>query len=264
MGERKQSDSGKPATRAVFLMLLLVLAATAAGTRANFWKADLHVATVQVRGNRIVPGEDLISLAHINTGERLFDVDLYAASKRLLENRFVQSASVNRDVPDRITISVTERAPVAAIVAQKKFYIDAEGYVLPPTLSDEVFDIPVITGSVPPGELVPGKQVSSPLVKEALGFFTTSQALGDEIYRQFSELHIAEGKDIIAYTADGGVPVIVGHGDVATKLVRFDGFWKDVVLHAGVQELQYIDLRFEDRVVVRWNHRPEAPQAAEM
>ena len=47
--------------------------------------------------------------------------------------------------------------------------------------------------------------------------------------------------------------MVFGHGDAAAKLVKFDGFWKEVVVHRGPDELVYVDLRFEDQVVVRWS-----------
>jgi len=252
-----ERQHGKGAARSTLFLALLVTAAVVTAVRANFWKTDLRVASVEVRGNSIVPSAELLSLAHIAAGEKLFDVDLYAASKRLLENRFVRSASVNREVPDRITISVRERIPIGVVLAQKKLYLDAEGYVLPPAVSENIFDLPVLTGPFPSGDLVPGRRVSSPLMQEGLSVLTTARALGDDVYRQLSEVRVEEGKDILAYTAEGGIPVIIGHGDLGPKLVKFEGFWNDIILHHGVQDLQYIDLRFDDRVVVRWTHTPE-------
>ena len=49
------------------------------------------------------------------------------------------------------------------------------------------------------------------------------------------------------------MPVLFGQGNVPEKLVKFDSFWKDYVARDGVQDLQYVDLRFEDQVVARWN-----------
>jgi cell division septal protein FtsQ len=57
---------------------------------------------------------------------------------------------------------------------------------------------------------------------------------------------------MVMYTAEYGVPVIVGRGNVADKLVRFSAFWEQVVGGRGPQGLQYVDLRFDDQVVARW------------
>jgi len=51
--------------------------------------------------------------------------------------------------------------------------------------------------------------------------------------------------------------VLFGRGDVAGKMVKLDAFWNEFVHERGAQELQYIDLRFDDQVVVRWNEAKE-------
>jgi cell division septal protein FtsQ len=49
--------------------------------------------------------------------------------------------------------------------------------------------------------------------------------------------------------------VIVGHDNIGLKLVKFDSFWKQMVDRRGAQELQYIDLRFQDQVIVKWTSK---------
>ena len=46
------------------------------------------------------------------------------------------------------------------------------------------------------------------------------------------------------------------------KLVKLDGFWKEIVYHRGPNDLDYIDLRFADQVVVRWNKDNERMRAS--
>jgi len=52
-----------------------------------------------------------------------------------------------------------------------------------------------------------------------------------------------------------GVPMIFGRGEIAMMLVRLEAFWNDVVHERGSDNLQYVDLRFDDQVVVRWNKK---------
>jgi cell division septal protein FtsQ len=42
-------------------------------------------------------------------------------------------------------------------------------------------------------------------------------------------------------------------GNTIDKLVKLEILWKDVVREKGAQELQYIDLRYDNQVIVRWN-----------
>jgi cell division protein FtsQ len=243
------------------LMFGLMVATIASVVWANLWKSDLRIADVRVQGTLIVAEKEILALANINKDQKLYDVDLLAAQRRIRQNAFVKSVVVSREAPNRISISVQERTPIAAVVLDNIRYLDAEGVVLPPAQSENIFDLPVLTGAFQNGEFGSGKQVEKSDVREALEILVTAREFSDELYRRISEVHLEPGRDIILYTAECGVPVIFGRGDVAMKLAKLDGFWKDVVPHHGAHELAYIDVRFEDQVVVRWNHDSEETQA---
>jgi cell division protein FtsQ len=234
-----------------------------AAVLANMWKGGLRVASVTVEGNSIVSENDILGLAGVNIESILFDIDLFAVRKRIEQNPFIRTASVNREVPNRIAIEVEERVPIAAVVLDKIFYFDADGYVLPPTRSENIFDLPVLTGSLQRSELVPGRRYTTTNVQDALTILRMAQQVGDQLYRRISEVHVEADKDIVLHTAEFGVPVIFGRGDTAAKLVKFDTFWNEFVLHHGAHELRVVDLRYRDQVVVRWVHDKEELQSVQ-
>jgi cell division protein FtsQ len=235
-------------------MALLIGALLGAAVFANLWKSDLKVATVTVEGNSIVSEKEILTLAGISETTKLVDVDLFAVRRRIEQNSFIRSASVNREAPNRIAIRVEERVPIAAVVLDKIVYLDGDGFVLPPVRSESVFDLPILTGTLSRGELTPGKLCTMLDVREALTVLSIAQQVSDELYRRISEVHVEGEKDIVLYTAEYGVPVVFGRGDTAAKMVKLYSFWKEFVSHRGAQELQYIDLRYQDQVVVRWAH----------
>lgn len=238
-------------------MVLLLVAMVGVALGAHMWTRDLAVREIKTEGNRIVPSSEILNLAAIPKNQRLFDVDLNQARKRVQANQFIRTVSVNRDVPDRISITVDERVPVAAIPGDRMLYIDADGVILPPARSEYIFDLPVLTGAIPLSECVPGKRVTSDVLREALQIVVTTQKLSDDFYRLVSEVHIDPAHSIELFTSESGVPVLFGRGDVPAKLVKLEAFWKEFVSQRGAGELQYIDLRFEDQVVVRWNKGTE-------
>ena len=241
---------------ATLLTILLVVIAAALAIGANAWKRELRVASVRAEGNRIVPEREILNLAGIPRNERLFGVDLNAVRLRVEQHPFVRSASVNRNAPDRITVTIDERVPVAALVLDHILYVDAEGIVLPAAATGEILDLPVITGDLPAGECVPGKRVTAGNFLEALEILTTAREVGDDVLHLISEVHLDGGKDIVLITAESGVPVVFGHGNAAMKLVTLDGFWKAIVGERGAEDLGTVDLRFADQVVVRWQNAP--------
>lgn len=244
---RRRGKSG------IILTGILLISVIVMAVRANMWKADMRVQEVVVTGNRIVAAGDILALAGTLKGQGLFDVDLFAIQNRVKNNTFVKGADVNRDVPDRVTITIQEREPVAIVALEKLLYLDEEGYVLPPARSEFIFDLPVLTGNFKPSEVIPGRQTSNAELREALVILALSKRVDDALYRRISEVHVERGKDILFYTAEYGVPVVFGRGDASMKLVKLDTFWREFVKQRGAAELSYVDLRFEGQVVARWN-----------
>lgn len=234
-------------------MVLLICSTATILFGAHAWKRDLRVASVMVLGARILPASDIVTQAGIGTGDKLYAVNLSGVKRKIEANPFVQKATVQRDAPDRITILLEEREPLAAVMTDHVLYLDPEGFVLPSVRSEQVFDLPLITGTVPVEECVPGKRIASAPVLEALAFLAFAKRVGDEMYHRISEVHLEDQHDMVLYTAEFGIPVIVGRGDAAEKLMKLEAFWKDVVNRQGAQGLQYVDLRYSDQVVVRWN-----------
>lgn len=251
----KQAEHlGWKVTGLVFLVLLIAGAAVV----ANGWKSKLRVEKIRVDGNRILLEDEILILARLKTNERLFDTDLFAAESRVRSNHFVANASVTRHVPNQIVIAVQERVPAAMVLADRMYLLDASGYVMPQPRARALFDLPVISGIWSKDDLIPGRKTQSPSIREALAILATAGEVGNEFSRLISEVHIGGNRDIILYTAESGVPVILGRGNVGIKLVKLEGFWESVILRKGIQDLQYIDLRFNDQVVVRWNSQTKA------
>lgn len=250
-GQTKKTNAKKH----FLLMILLGGALLGVAVYANVWKENRRATEVVVEGNRILVGKDILTLAAVPGNSLMFDLDLYAIERRVAKNPYIKSVAVHRDIPNRVRISIEERIPVAAVVIDRLYYLDADGYVLPPAQSQSIFDLPVLTG-LPPGEFVSGVRTKNRDALDAILILSVAQEIDDELYRNISEIHFDENKDPVFYTAEFGIPVVLGREQVGINLVKFDSFWKSVVAKYGVHQLQYIDLRFEDQVVVRWNHAP--------
>jgi hypothetical protein len=53
------------------------------------------------------------------------------------------------------------------------------------------------------------------------------------------------------------VTIKVGRGDIKRKLVMLRAFWDRFVREEGPENLEYLDLRFGDRVVAKWTNKPQ-------
>jgi cell division septal protein FtsQ len=187
---------------------------------------------------------------------------LMAIQRKVMGHYYIKDALVERNLPSTIHISVIERIPIAMTDHSETLYLDEDGFVLPRTISQRLFDLPIISGIPEQAPLKLGSVVTQPDLKEALLLLGVLKEVNRPMYHSISEVHIRNGGDIILYSAEGGVPIIFGQGDISNKLVNLEAFWNEVVRVRGSQNLQYIDLRYENQIVVRWNQEQPAKKSA--
>lgn len=229
----------------VGLVLLLVVG-------GNLWKSNLRVKRVTVAGAVNVETNQIIQLADIPKGILLYDVDLTRVQRNVQSHYFIRRATVERDLAGGIRITVEERTPLAVIPGAPLWYLDDRGVVLPSSISKAVYDLPVLTG-IPAGtRLAAGTAIAKNDVQEALLLLNVLKQVNREMFHRISEVRLRDGGDMVLTSAESGVPIIFGRGDIADKVARLEAFWTSEVLERGTKDLEYIDLRYRDQVVVRW------------
>ncbi len=222
---------------------------------ANLWKSDLKVKRVTIEGNRIVETAELTQLIKVPKNTPLQEIDLMAVRRDIMSHHFIKDAVVERDLPATLKVTVKERVPLAIINSTEILYLDEDGVVLPHSISKQLFDLPVLTGMPDGLALAPGATLKNPDIQEALRILACTKLVNKELYHLISEVRLRNGGDIVLYASEWGVPIIFGQGEIPSKLVRLEAFWNDVVRERGSDNLQYVDLRFDDQVVVRWNKK---------
>lgn len=233
-----------------FAALLVLTLALIIG--ANTWKSGLVVSKIVVAGTRVVNVNEIVQLAHVKPGSKMYELDLMVIQKNVVSHHFLKNVVVERDLPSTLKITVVERSPIAMVNSGELLYLDSDGVVLPHSSSHEIFDLPMISNIPPEVKLSVGSVVVHPDVAEALSILSTAKLVNKELYHLISEVRLRNLGDLVFFTADGGVPVLFGRGNPADKLLRLEAFWADVVHGHGAQDLQYIDLRYDDQVVVKW------------
>lgn len=233
---------------AVFL-LLFVFAAE--------WKDSLLVQHVVVSGTRLLPATDIYGWARVPMKNSLFGINLYDIYGKVAAQPFVKVASVSRQLPDAVHIHIEEREPIASLNIGQLFFIDEEGVLLPHVHTVVNLDVPVINGIGSVEQVHVGEVVVSNEVFQAIEILRTAREVDTAIYRLISEVNMNNGGDITLYSVDGGVPIVLGRGEIGKKLVTFRSFWDNIQKNEDPKKLRSIDLRFDEQVVVKWDQKSE-------
>jgi cell division protein FtsQ len=222
------------------------------------WKDSLKIQRVVVVGSHILRAQDIYSLANVSKNTPMYEVNIFDVLKRIESQPFVKSVRVNRQIPDALRIEIVEREPIASLSGGQLQYVDAYGVLLPYIQSSVRFDLPMISGIKGVQNVLPGKAVQSNELIQAIDVLQTALAIDSTVYHLISEVKMSDHDEIILYSADGGVPIILGNGEIAKKLVTLQTFWNNFVKTGDADKLRYIDLRYDGQVIVKWNHETES------
>jgi cell division protein FtsQ len=241
----------RPSRWSIALLASLLLGVAVVVVLALQWRETLKVQRVIVEGVTTLSAKEIVALAKVSPQAVLYSMDLEEIRDRVLHHPFVRAVDVSRQYPNKLTVNVVEREPVATINCGQLCYVDEEGMLLPCNGSNKKFDLPLISGIEGVENVKSGKMVMSKEMFEAIDVCQTARSLDTGVYRMISEINMNNGGDIILYSSEAGIPVVVGRGEIEKKLLLLENFWVSNMATTDVENVQYIDLRFEDQVVVK-------------
>lgn len=121
-----------------------------------------RVSDIQVRGNSHYTDEEIIRAIDIEEGDNLFFFDRFAALSRVFAKLpYIDEITVERSLPNRVVITVTESRALAYIVlGDEKWTIDHSCKVLGKANDDELSGLIPILG-ISPGTLMIGETLET-------------------------------------------------------------------------------------------------------
>ncbi len=256
---RRKKFSGKTGTyyRQVFAWTLVGAAALGAAVfsvRYLLYSPQMLLVKpdqIEVNGNHIVAREDVQKLFSRDRGLSLLKIPLDKRRMEVEELPWVEEASVQRILPNRVRVFITERTPIAFFRNGTELtLVDAHGVLLDRPEGED-FQFPIVTGlseSLPREERERRMQTYQEFMKEV---DLVKPGSSDQI----SELDLSNPRDLRVVMAglDGNtdahaVTVHFGQTDFTSKfrmLVENFAQWQ-----ANSGTVHSIDLQYSRQVVV--------------
>jgi cell division protein FtsQ len=207
---------------------------------------------IEIQGNRFVPPEAIAEKFSTDMGRSVVRVPLTERREALESMPWVEQARVQRVLPNRIRVEITERTPVAFLrTGSDLSLVDAQGVILDRPLEGE-FRFPVVTGiaeSMPRESRTQRMNLFAQFMK---GIETVQPGADDHV----SEADLSDAADLRATltglgAASGGAsPILVhfGDSDFGNRyhlLAENIDQWR-----ASAGSVDSVDLRFARQVVV--------------
>jgi cell division protein FtsQ len=206
---------------------------------------------IEVTGNHIVAREEILKLFIQDRNRSVLRVPLDARRAEIQQLPWVEEASVQRILPNRLRVFITERTPVAFFRNGSELtLIDGQGVLLDRPAGED-FHFPIITGL---SEAVP-REEREKRVATYLEFMKDVDLVRPGSSERVSELDLGNPRNLLAVLTG------LGSGDEAHAVVvhfgqsDFTGKYRMLVENfaqwqASVGQVRSIDLQYSRQVVV--------------
>lgn len=221
--------------------LLLLCGLLGGGAYWAFHSSYFEVAEVVFYGNRHLADNDLARLMDMSAGLNMFSLSSAELAGRLTASPWIGEARIRKEFPRKLLVRVEEAEPSALLRdAAGLSLIDNQGRVLERLSGEPVYFLPVIVDAS-------GKRAGA--FEEALRLAEVIKNQGLAARMDKVEIRdFLKGAEAITVAIDG-LRARIGKGRYREKLARLLEL-KDEIKRRGI-EVDYLDLRFTDRVVVK-------------
>jgi cell division protein FtsQ len=208
----------------------------------------LAVSRIEITGTSRLSHGEVLSLLDGLEGESMVTLDLERWRQKVLASPWVADVGVRRVLPRTVTVDVSERKPMAvARIRDKLYLVDARGQVIDefgPNYAE--FDLPIIDGLTSPG-------VNRSAAEEAramlLWRFMSALEARQDLGRRLSQINVSDARDAAIVLKDDTALVRLGDDQFVRRLESYLDLAP--ALRERIPDIDYVDLRFDERVYVK-------------
>ena len=228
---------------------LVVAYAGYRGSRLVLHASALQISRISVHGNVRLSSGEVAAIVDGLRGDNILAADLDAYRRRLLASPWVADVALRRMLPSTVEVFVSERRPMGLCRLGSALYlVDARG-----TLIDEFgpqyseFDLPIIDGLVrAPGGAQPTiDETRADLAARVIDAVAPRKDLAQRI----SQIDVHDAHDAVVLLDGDAALLHLGEDKFLERLQSYVDLAP--ALRQRVPDIDYVDLRFDERVYVR-------------
>ena len=220
--------------------------------RASAIAAHAHLLQIEkiiVRGNERLSKGEVLAVLNGLRGESLVWTDLDHWRRRLMASPWVRDAALRRSLPSTVEVVVSERQPIGiGRINSDMYLVDERGVIIDqygPQYAD--LDLPIIDGlaAAPNG----GGSLTDEGRADLAARVIAAVQSKPNVARRLSQVDVSDLHN--ASVILSGDPAVIQLGD-DQFLTRLQGYLDLApTLRERVADIDYVDLRFDDRIYVR-------------
>jgi len=209
----------------------------------------LRVSRITVHGNERMSRGEVLAILDGLRGRSMVTADLESWRQKLLNSPWVADAALRRVLPGTLTVAISERTPMGiGRIRDVLYLIDQQGAII-----DEygpnyaALDLPIIDG------LAAAPTPSGTLVDEGRAALA-ARVMSDlhqrpDLAGRISQIDVSDPRDAVVILKGDTALVRVGEDRFADRIQSYVDLRP--ALRDRVPSIDYVDLRFDERVYVR-------------
>ena len=204
------------------------------------------VSDISVRGNQRLSDGEVVALLDGLKGRSIFSVDLHVWRAAVMNSPWVADAALHRTLPATVGVTIQERVPLGVGRIKGVLYlVDDRGAIIDeygPNYAD--LDLPVIDGlsSAPGDELADAYRA---LLARRLLDALRAQRMAEQI----SQIDVSDSRNAVVLLEGDPTLLRLGSEHFAERLQSYLEIAP--ALRERVPVMDYVDLRFDERVYVK-------------
>jgi len=211
--------------------------------------SSLQVRRISVHGNVRLSSDAVRAIVEGLRGTSILTADLAGYRRRLMESPWIADAAIRRVLPSTVEVFVSERRPMGLCRLGSALYlIDPRGVVIDefgPQYAE--FDLPIIDG------LVRSPNSGQPTIDETRAELASrvidALAPRKDLAQRVSQIDVRDAHDAVVLLDNDAALLHLGEDKFLERVQSYVDLAP--ALKQRVPEIDYVDLRFDERVYVR-------------
>jgi cell division protein FtsQ len=220
-----------------------------------FTQCDYFCAkNIEISGNRALNKGQVLAITKIHPGINILSVNLPLTRNRLLANPWVAEATVKRDIPANLMITIIEHDPMAIVDLGRKYVMNRQGRIFKEWEKWDQHQLPLITG-LDFSDLDASGNLSGRPFQSILEIFRLNREpdciISAHMLKKIDvdkeiglTIHLSEPIDAIRIDS-----IKMGYDQYAVKYARLKQLIAHLKQYPGLQNFVSIDLNNTNRVV---------------
>lgn len=217
-------------------------------TSPHFCIKDIN--DIEIIGNQRLTRQQILDLAGLNRHTNLLALRPSAVEQRLVSHPWIAKAEVVRHWPNRLSLRLTERQPVALVQLEELWYLDEQGTLFKPASLADPHDFPVITG-LRPEHFPAGGRPASLLLKQTLEFLNLLKESPPPLcLKQVAEIHVDSERGFSLYLLHTPLALDFGFEELGEKAENLRKVWPFLLQRGFLSQAGRLNLHQPERLVL--------------